>query len=202
MEFKDRLKNLRQQNDISQEALAKEIFVSRSAIAKWENGLGIPSDINLQELCKFFDVKEDWLLDRDDLKKQIKITKQEIPSLLIAAFSLITPLIYVLLGFCWTFKEHIWLSMYYPPLSLFDFIVNYIDEPYYGLRYLLWCSVAVWAATVTFSVITFSFSKLRQRASICFCINFAFIIVSLSLFLILFFLTIHVPHSIYDFVGF
>lgn len=77
MEFKDRLKTLRQQKGLSQEALAKEIYVSRSAIAKWESGLGIPNDSNVKELCKYFDVEEDWLLDRQDLKKQINITKSQ-----------------------------------------------------------------------------------------------------------------------------
>ena len=61
--FKDRLKELRQKEGLSQYELADKIFVSRSVIAKWEGGSGIPSTANLEALCKFFDVDEEWLLD-------------------------------------------------------------------------------------------------------------------------------------------
>lgn len=43
--FKNKLKELREKNNISQYQLAEKIFVSRSAVAKWENGLGMPSKI-------------------------------------------------------------------------------------------------------------------------------------------------------------
>ena len=69
--FKDRLKELREKAGISQYELANKLFVSRSAVAKWENGSGIPSDINLEAICKYFNVDEEWLLDRKDLKKYI-----------------------------------------------------------------------------------------------------------------------------------
>ena len=39
MQFNERLKELRLKKGISQAELAKAIFVSRSAVAKWENGL-------------------------------------------------------------------------------------------------------------------------------------------------------------------
>ena len=59
MEFKDRLKALRQRHKLSQAQLAEAIFVSRSAIAKWENGLGYPSEDSLQALIDFFCVPRD-----------------------------------------------------------------------------------------------------------------------------------------------
>jgi len=43
MEFKDRLKSARRARGLSQKELAQRIFISRSAVAKWENGLGLPS---------------------------------------------------------------------------------------------------------------------------------------------------------------
>ena len=74
--FKDKLKELRRKKGLSQQELADKIYVSRSAICKWEMGNGIPSDINIEALCSFFEVDEEWLFDREDLKESIKITKR------------------------------------------------------------------------------------------------------------------------------
>ena len=70
--FKDRLKELREKNGVSQYELADKLFVSRSAITKWESGNGIPSDVNLETICKYFNVDEEWLIDRKDFKEHIK----------------------------------------------------------------------------------------------------------------------------------
>ena len=42
MELKEKLKKARDEKKLSQQALADAIFVSRSAVAKWEAGLGVP----------------------------------------------------------------------------------------------------------------------------------------------------------------
>lgn len=70
--FKDKLKELREKNNISQYQLADKIFVSRSAIAKWENGLGMPSSDSVDMLCKFFNVSKEELLNDDDPNVIIK----------------------------------------------------------------------------------------------------------------------------------
>ena len=54
MEFKDRLKRIRQERNLSQQALADAIYVSRSAVAKWENGLGLPGESSYQSLLSYF----------------------------------------------------------------------------------------------------------------------------------------------------
>ena len=74
--FKDKLKKLREDKGLSQQKLADDIFVSRSTIAKWENGLGLPSDVNLETLCKYFEVKEEWLLERKELKQTLDINNK------------------------------------------------------------------------------------------------------------------------------
>ena len=56
MEFSERLKELRSEKGISQAKLAADIHISRSAVAKWENGLGLPSDESLKMLAEYFGV--------------------------------------------------------------------------------------------------------------------------------------------------
>lgn len=54
MEFKDKLKTLRKEKGLTQAQLAEQLFVSRSTVAKWENGLGLPNPEAMQALEAFF----------------------------------------------------------------------------------------------------------------------------------------------------
>ena len=60
MEFKDKLKQIRKEHNLSQQALADAIYVSRSAVAKWENGLGYPNEISYKALIQYFQVDENY----------------------------------------------------------------------------------------------------------------------------------------------
>ena len=68
MEFKDKLKKLRTDNGLSQEALADAVHISRSAIAKYENGNGNPSEETFKALALFFGVEADELRSDDAVK--------------------------------------------------------------------------------------------------------------------------------------
>lgn len=76
MEFSEKLRTLRTQRGISQAKLAAEIHISRSAVAKWENGLGLPSDESLYLLASYFqvDIKE-FLPDKDNAETIISKNK-------------------------------------------------------------------------------------------------------------------------------
>ena len=54
MELKDRLKELRTNANMTQEELAKQIFVSRTLVSKWESGDRYPSKENLTRLALLF----------------------------------------------------------------------------------------------------------------------------------------------------
>ncbi len=79
MEFREKLKKLRRDRNISQQALADAIFVSRSAVAKWETGRGLPCDESMESLEKYFNVEKNYFLtDQPDeviVQKNIKIRK-------------------------------------------------------------------------------------------------------------------------------
>lgn len=56
MEFKDNLKQLRTRNHLTQAQLAQKLFVSRSTVAKWENGLGLPNPESMAALEALFGI--------------------------------------------------------------------------------------------------------------------------------------------------
>ncbi len=68
MEFKDKLKKLRTERSLSQQALADAIFISRSAVAKWENGLGMPSQDSLQALANYFGISPNYFTTEEPEK--------------------------------------------------------------------------------------------------------------------------------------
>ena len=67
MEFHNKLQELRKARGLTQEELAKELFVSRTAISKWESGKGYPAIDSLKGISKFFSVSIDELLSSEEL---------------------------------------------------------------------------------------------------------------------------------------
>lgn len=67
MEFNEKLQQLRKQNNLTQEQLANQLYVSRTAISKWESGKGYPNIESLKYISKYFSVSIDELLSSDEL---------------------------------------------------------------------------------------------------------------------------------------
>ena len=67
MEFNEKLQALRKQKGLTQEELAQALFVSRTAISKWESGRGYPNIESLKAMAQFFHVTVDALLSGDEL---------------------------------------------------------------------------------------------------------------------------------------
>lgn len=67
MEFGEKLLELRNGKGMTQEELAEDLFVSRTAISKWESGRGYPSIDSLKEISKYFSVSIDELLSSEKL---------------------------------------------------------------------------------------------------------------------------------------
>lgn len=67
MEFHEKLQHLRRQHDLTQEQLAERLFVSRTAVSKWESGRGYPNLDSLKSLSKLFGISLDELLSNDEL---------------------------------------------------------------------------------------------------------------------------------------
>ena len=67
MEFSKKLQELRKSRGITQEELAASIFVSRTAVSKWESGRGYPSIDSLKAVSEYFAVSIDELLSGEEL---------------------------------------------------------------------------------------------------------------------------------------
>lgn len=64
--FAQKLKQLRTGKNLTQDELAKQIHVSRSAIAKWEQGRGFPTEESTADLCHLFGVDKATLIDDEE----------------------------------------------------------------------------------------------------------------------------------------
>lgn len=67
MEFHEKLQELRKTRGLTQEELAEALYVSRTAISKWESGRGYPSIDSLKEISNYFSVTIDELLSSEKL---------------------------------------------------------------------------------------------------------------------------------------
>ncbi len=80
MNFGENLINLRKANNMSQEALAERLGVSRQTIYKWENGVTYPDMAYAMDIAKIFNVSVDTLMNdeavsdvsKDDIIKRTK----------------------------------------------------------------------------------------------------------------------------------
>lgn len=67
MEFNKKLQELRKRKGLTQDELAQALYVSRTAISKWESGRGYPNIDSLKSIALFFGITVDELLSGDEL---------------------------------------------------------------------------------------------------------------------------------------
>lgn len=65
MEFNEKLVELRKSRGLTQEELAEKLYVTRSAVSKWESGRGYPNLDSLKGIAALFSVTVDELLSAD-----------------------------------------------------------------------------------------------------------------------------------------
>ena len=128
MEFHEKLQELRKSRGLTQEELAEALFVSRTAISKWESGRGYPSIDSLKEISRYFSVSIDDLLSGEQL---IFIAEKENKSNLNSVCDM-------LLGFVDLFSLMlIFLPLYPKPVNGYIYSVNlfgYVDSNTFIIR--------------------------------------------------------------------
>lgn len=67
----DKIKQLRNDNTLTQKQFADKIFVTRSAVAKWEQNRGVPCADTLEIICKEFNVTSSYFMDKNINEFQI-----------------------------------------------------------------------------------------------------------------------------------
>ena len=75
MNVGQKIKELRQENGLTQEDLAEQLGVSFQAISRWENGTTYPDITLLPIIANMFDVTIDYLLDMESYKKNEEVKK-------------------------------------------------------------------------------------------------------------------------------
>ena len=183
MEFHEKLQELRKSRGLTQEELAEALFVSRTAISKWESGRGYPSIDSLKEISRYFSVSIDDLLSGEQL---IFIAEKENKSNLNSVCDL-------LLGFVDLFSLMlIFLPLYPRPVNGYIYSVNllgYVDSNTFIIRiyWALFISMTI-TGIVKILMVYFKFEKGKKAVT--------FISVGLSIIAVLFLAMAREPYAI------
>ena len=100
MKFNEKLKKLRTEQNLTQEELAGKLFVSRTAISKWESGRGYPGIDSLKVISKYFHVTIDELICSEEIvtlaENEKKETNKKITSLICSILDCLMILLFIL----------------------------------------------------------------------------------------------------------
>lgn len=130
MEFCEKIKKIRTDNNLTQEQFAEKLYVSRTAVSKWESGKGYPSIDSLKYMSKLFNISIDDLLSSEEIldiaeqDKQQKIKKNN--GFIFGAFDLLSLFMIILPLYVFTVNNYIY------SVSLFakNDLLNYIKISY------------------------------------------------------------------------
>lgn len=67
MTFGEKLRNVREENNLTQEQLGERLFVSRQVVSKWETGVRYPDLLTAKKIAEIFNLSVDYFLEEDKL---------------------------------------------------------------------------------------------------------------------------------------
>lgn len=76
MTFGEKIKKLRADNDLTQEQLAEMLFVTRTAVSKWETDKGLPGIDTLKLISSTFNLSLDELVSEDVVESKKVLDKK------------------------------------------------------------------------------------------------------------------------------
>lgn len=100
MPLSEKIQTLRKERNLTQEALADQLNVSRQALSKWELGASTPEADKIVQLSEFFNVTTDYLLKDVEVKQNTKktINNPRVILLLTSSLTLIGLIIALAMG--------------------------------------------------------------------------------------------------------
>lgn len=120
----------RKEAGLSQKALAEQLFVSESAVSKWERGLSYPDITLVTSLCDALHISEHELLTASDDMHQREIEEQS-------------------RGYLRIIKTYSWITyLCYAAALIPSFICNLVID-----HRLTWFFVLLWALAMAFSIL-------------------------------------------------
>ena len=146
MEFHEKLQELRKGRGLTQEELAEALYVSRTAISKWESGRGYPSIDSLKEISSYFSVTIDELLSSDRVlsiaEKENKANLQNMCDILfgmidICSFMLIALPLYPNMVNGYIYSVNLWAYTQTTELNYLLFWIMYASLVILGIIKLL-----------------------------------------------------------------
>jgi len=153
MEFNDKLQQLRKQKNLTQEELAEALYVSRTAVSKWESGRGYPSIDSLKAISKLFSVSVDELLSGEELISIAEMeNKEKAKSFSDMVFGILDCTM-AMLFFLPLFGQQGDDMIYMVPLIALTDVPTYIRIPYLVLVSL----------TVVFGIAILAFQSFQNR---------------------------------------
>lgn len=176
MEFKDKLLSLRKEKGLTQEQLAELLFVSRTAISKWESGRGYPSLASLQEIAKYFSITIDELINQEEIIKAAEIEKQQNSDKFVNIVANLEDLLLISLLFLPIFRNgnnstinaslfhlsdvELWIKISFISIislsilnGLCGFIISFFDKPVWN-KHRLYTGLALSSIGVIFFIAT------------------------------------------------
>lgn len=154
MEFHEKLQKLRKQKELTQEELAQKLFVSRTAVSKWESGRGYPNIESLKDISGFFSVTLDELLSGEELldaaKEELRRQQKDLRSWIFGLMDISAALLLVLPLFGQTVNGQI------QSVSLWHFTET--------APYMKWIYLALTVLLILWGLLTLLFGeKLREE---------------------------------------
>ena len=174
MEFNEKLQQLRKNKGLTQEELAEKLYVSRTAISKWESGRGYPNIESLKEISTFFSVSIDELLSTEKLlfiaEKENKSNIKNICEKLFSVVDLLSVLLII-------------LPLYPNTVDGFIYsvnLLNYVEASEFN-KVVYWCGFLFFIVLGIVKLVLIKMKKEKVNKSI------TVVSVSLNIFIVLLF---------------
>lgn len=185
MLIKDRLRELRKAKNMSQEAVALELAISRSTYAKWETGIRVPQKFYLEQLATLYGISLYEIIGVDDAKELVIDTSNKLNKTILGMILGLASLFIIAISISYFFK--IYGTYCVDIIGLLD------DNGYIYITYSLvdmsrnpypLTSLIINAAFIISAIITFlsynhkPYKIIRNISILCFILAIIFIVIA------------------------